>query len=299
MDIEGLRILRELHERGSLSAVAEATGVTASAVSQRISTLQRRMGTPLTEKRGRVLVLTDAGRELANAGVKIFAAVAEADDAIHRYRSDTSQTVSVAAFHSAALTYLAPLLSRAAQHEGLTLSCSDQDVAQEDFARLVADHDLVVAHRLPGSEPWPTTVSVTPLVFEPLDIALSASHPLAGRATLTPAEVANEEWIAVHDGFPLSGALAAIASIAGRELTIRHRINEFFVAASLVGAGHAIALMPRYTGASALGAPIVLRPLRGVSIGRQIDILARPETMRRAAVKIVVSELLSVVAEHS
>ena len=53
MDVRRLDLLRELAERGSVTAVAEATGRTPSAVSQQLKVLEREAGMPLTERSGR------------------------------------------------------------------------------------------------------------------------------------------------------------------------------------------------------------------------------------------------------
>jgi DNA-binding transcriptional LysR family regulator len=105
MDLHQLRVLRELGARGSVAAVARALYVTPSAVSQHLSALQRHIGVALTEKRGRVLALTEAGRALAAAAVKVSAAFEAAEQAIAAYHDDPHQTVTVSAFHSAGLAY--------------------------------------------------------------------------------------------------------------------------------------------------------------------------------------------------
>ena len=48
MDIKRLELLLELSERGTVGAVADATGVTPSAVSQQLKVLEKEAGTPLT-----------------------------------------------------------------------------------------------------------------------------------------------------------------------------------------------------------------------------------------------------------
>ena len=61
LDVRRLRLLRELHARGTVTAVAEALAYTPSAVSQQLATLEREAGVPLVERHGRRLRLTDAG----------------------------------------------------------------------------------------------------------------------------------------------------------------------------------------------------------------------------------------------
>src|SRR5674476_1134543 len=88
---------------------------------------------------------------------------------------------------------------------------------------LTGDYDIVLAHRLDHTPPWPPGVSVTALLHEPLDVAMQENHPLASKQRVTPHDVAGEQWITVHDGFPLFGTIEAIGAAAGRRLNIVHR----------------------------------------------------------------------------
>ncbi|MEU8611231.1 LysR family transcriptional regulator [Actinoplanes sp. NPDC048791] len=277
MDLHHLRLLRELGDRGSLAAVARAMHITPSAVSQQLRSLQRSARVPLTERRGRRLVLTEAGRALAAAAIEVSTALDRAGRAVDAYLDNP-----------------AALLSRA----GLPpLRCSDQDVPQAGFPALVADYDLVLAHRLAHSPPWPADrLTVVPLVHEPLYVAMPAGHRLATKTSLTTGDVAAEPWISVREGFPIEGVLTAIAAAAGRPLDIVHRVNEFTVVAAIVAAGGGFALLPGYTSRPDPG--VVLRPLADLPVGRHIDVLTRPENLHRVAVRTVLDSLREIAAEH-
>src|SRR3954449_10123053 len=81
LELRRLRLLRELRERGTIAAVADALQFTPSAVSQQLSILERESGVRLLEKAGRGVRLTDAALVLvAHAEVLLErAALAEAD----------------------------------------------------------------------------------------------------------------------------------------------------------------------------------------------------------------------------
>src|ERR671925_349650 len=76
-----LRLLRELSERQTIAAVADALRFTPSAVSQQLAMLEREAGVPLLTKAGRGVRLTDAGRVLVEHAEALLdrAARAEAD----------------------------------------------------------------------------------------------------------------------------------------------------------------------------------------------------------------------------
>ncbi len=289
MDERQLRILRELGELGSVTAVAEALLVTPSAISQQLRLLQRAIPVPLTEREGRRLVLTDAGQALAEAAIGVESALARARHTVDDFLGRPDGEVSVAAFHSAASAFFPLLLRGLAAPGGPALALADEDVPQEEFPRLTRAYDLVLAHRLDHAPPWPRTVTATTLLREPLDVALPAGHPLAARDVLYPDDVADEPWITVHDGFPVLATVEAVAAAAGRRVRRAHRINEFAVAAEMVAAGGGIALMPRWTGRS--HPDVVLRPLGGVRARRHVDALHRPERGARAAVRTVLTAL--------
>jgi DNA-binding transcriptional LysR family regulator len=197
--------------------------------------------------------------------------------------------VRLAAFHSAAAVFFPPLV-RTFRGAGQPRLClSDEDVAQAEFAPLTGDYDIVLAHRLDHSPPWPAGVAAIPLLHEPLDVAMPHTHPLASKARVTPHDVASEPWVTVHDGFPLFATITAIGAAAARPLTIVHRINEFAVVADVVVAGGGLALMPRWTTQPRDG--LVLRPLTGVHARRHVDALCRPERAVRRSVRAVLDEL--------
>ncbi len=60
LDLHRVRLLHELHARGTIAAVADALRFTPSAVSQQLAVLEREAGVQLLERAGRGVRLTDA-----------------------------------------------------------------------------------------------------------------------------------------------------------------------------------------------------------------------------------------------
>lgn len=295
MEIHQLEILRELGELGSVKAVAETLMVTPSAVSQQLSLLQRNVEVPLTRKEGRNLVLTEAGQVLADAGAAVVSAMADARSAIGAYHGSPGRPVTVSGFHSAGQALFAPLARMLDAPGQPTVQLSDEDVAQQDFPALTARYDLVIAHRMDHSPRWPADrVAVIPLAHEPLDVALPADHRLAGQDTVAASDVVGEAWVTSHTGYSPADVLSAVAAVSSKELNIVHRINDYSTVAALVAAGAVVGLLPRHTARPVLNPDIVLRPLEGISTRRRIDILARPENLKRRSVMLVCEALQAI-----
>lgn len=301
MELHHLQILRELETHGSVTAVAQSMHITPSAVSQQLSALQREFAAPLTRREGRTLALTRAGSALARAGVDVIEAMSAAKHAVETFERSPGGEVSVCGFHSAAQALFGPLIGElrliTPDTDRPKLRLSDEDVAQEEFPALTAHYDLVIAHRMQHSSPWPEAgVRAITLAQEPLDIALPATHPLASRKTLSPANVARERWVTSRSGYSPDDLVAAIAAVAIRPARIVHRVNDYGSVAAVVAAGDAIGMVPRYTvGATLPG--LVLRPLSGLNATRSIDVLTRPENLHRHSVQSVITALRSAMTQ--
>lgn len=292
MEARHLELLRDLALHGGVVAVAAATHRTPSAVSQQLKVAQRQLGAALVEPDGRGLRLTEAGRLLAECGQDVDVALARAQARWDEFRGATTGTVRIAALPSAATFLLPPVLARLAA-QGIEVVLDDADVAEREYAALVATHDLVIAHSLAGPTPEGAEGLRTQLLArEPLDVALAAGHRLAGRERLRPADLADEEWIGVPHGYPFDTVLQGVAAHVGRDLRVVQRVRDNRLVEALVAASDRVAILPRFTTPS--GAGVVLRPLAGVPATRSVVAVLRPDRAERHVVATVLRALRGV-----
>ena len=302
MDIRRLELLRELAERGSVTAVAVATRRTASVVSQQLKILEREAGIPLTERSGRGIVLTAAGRELARTAADVATAIERAEALWEDFRGQPRGEVTLTTFPTAGQMFLPGVLTTVAGVAGLTLTCSDQDQLP-DAADLTSNFDIVLTDS-PGVLPrWAQRgLVVVQLMREPLDVALPESHPLAKKDSLSPADLVAETWIGVPLGFPFDRILRQIEALNGSPATIGQRFADNGIVESLVAAGHGLAILPRFTTRDHENG-LVTRPLREVRATRLISALLRPDRAERPSVRLVVdalrTEAAAVVARYT
>ncbi|AIV39310.1 LysR family transcriptional regulator [Curtobacterium sp. MR_MD2014] len=292
-DIALLPVLRELAERGSVTAVAAATHRTPSAVSQQLRTLQRQAGVPLVERVGRGVRLTADGRALADMATGVATALATVESAWSEHLAGVSGTVDLAVFPSAAELLLPGLLTRMREHPGIVLELSDVDVSEGEFAPLTADHDVVIGHRPDGARRPDGAVETVALLREPLDVALPLDHPLADRERVGIEDVVDETWIGVPEDYPIDRVLIAMAAASDTPPSVAFRTIHLPVIENLVAAGHGIALVPRYTSGTRAAGRFRLATLADVRAGRRIEALARPDRAVRPAVRTVLEALVA------
>ncbi|MBC7590989.1 MAG: LysR family transcriptional regulator [Salinibacterium sp.] len=297
MDIRRLELLRELADRGSITAVARATHRTTSAVSQQLKILEREAGVPLTERSGRGVALTSAGRALARTATDVATAIERAEALWADFRSQPQGEVTLTIFPTAGQMFLPGLLTRIGAIAGLSLICSDLDSFVVDIADFTADFDIVIADA-PGILPsWSARgLTVIPLMREPLDIALPDGHPLGAKKSLTPADVIDENWIGVPSDLPFDRILRGIEAANAAPARVVQRLADNGIVESLVAAGHGIGILPRYTTRDRENG-LITRPLIGVRSSRLISALIRPDRAERPSVRAVVSALQAEAAQ--
>jgi len=291
MDIRRLELLRELADRGSITAVARATQRTASAVSQQLKILEREAGVPLTERSGRGIVLTSAGRALARTAADVATAIERAEALWSDFRSEPRGEVTLSIFPTGGQMLLPGLLTTIEGMPGLTLHARDLDSYVTDISDLTADFDIVVADS-PGVLPsWAERgITVVQLMREPLDVALPEGHPLGDKKVLTPADLIDEAWIGTPQGLPFDRILRGIEAANGTPAHIVQRIADNGIVESLVAAGHGIGILPRFTTRDRENG-LITRPLKGVRSSRLISALLRPDRAERPSVRVVIEAL--------
>lgn len=297
MDVRRLELLRELAERGSVTAVAQATRRTPSAVSQQLKILEREAGIALTEPAGRGIQLTAAGRALARTAADVATAIARAEALWEDFRSAPQGEVTLTVFPTAGEMLLPGVLAAVDGMPGLDLRVHDLDGQLEEVMDLTNDFDIVLADS-PGVLPsWTERgITVVPLMREALDVAMPEGHPLGAKRELTPADLIDETWIGVPARLPFDRILRGIEAVNGTRADVAQRIVDNGIVESLVAAGRGIAILPRYTTRDRENG-LITRPLKGVRASRLISALLRPDRAERPSVRAVVESLQRVAAD--
>jgi DNA-binding transcriptional LysR family regulator len=249
LDLRRLRLLRELSERGTIAAVADALQFTPSAVSQQLAMLEREAGVPLLERAGRGVRLTDPALVLVEHADALLerAALAEAD--LAAAAGTVAGRGRIAGFQSVMLRIALPAVQALAR-EAPRLRCELVEAEPEQSlpALAVGDVDLVLGdewqHR---PRHLPTVLERHDLLFDPVQIVLPARHRLARRHrdALPLAELAQEAWATGHAAMGWEEMTQGTCrELGGFDPDIRYRANDATISLALVARGLAVTLLP-------------------------------------------------------
>jgi DNA-binding transcriptional LysR family regulator len=122
------------------------------------------------------------------------------------------------------------------------------------------------------------------------DVIVPSGHPLAGRAVVTPRDLAGEDWVATPEGTICRQWLLRMYDGTGRLPRIAHVSMEFDSHLALVRAGLGIALVPRL-GRAPLGPALAAVPVAGPVPSREVIALHRASMSDSRAIVALLAAL--------
>jgi DNA-binding transcriptional LysR family regulator len=288
LDVKRLRILRELAERGTVAATAEALSFTPSAVSQQLSALEREAGVALLEREGRRLTLTDAGRTLVAHADAVLAQLERAEADLHAGAQEVTGTLRIGAFSSFARSIL-PRVTAAILRDHPRLDVHVRDAEPQDSVPLLrlGELDVVIAQRFPYvPRDFGPAFHVVDLFDDALHLATGPGHH---DAPARFADLAGRPWVAGHPGTSCHEVVVHACHAAGHEPRIVGFSNDFAVVAALVAQGVGIAMIPEIAHDQA-PPEVALRPL-DPPLSRKVLAVVRAGAQERPAVAAFLAQL--------
>jgi DNA-binding transcriptional LysR family regulator len=293
LDLRRLRLLRELHERGTIAAVADALGYTPSAVSQGLATLEREAGVRLLERAGRGVRLTDAALVLVeHAGALLErAGIAEAD--LAAAAGTVAGRGRIAGFQSVALRLAIPAME-ALRRDAPRLRTEFVEAEPEEAlpALALGDVDLVLGDEWQhGAWRMPAGLQRHELLRDPVQLVLPAGHPAAREEAVTLASLAGEPWVSGHAGMGWSDmTLRTCRELGGFEPDIRHRVYDASIGVAIVARGLGVTMLPEFV-RPGRAPDVVLRPFAERAVHREIFAVTRATDATRPSTQALLAAI--------
>ncbi len=279
LNVARLKVLKEVAYRGSLSSAAEALSYTQSAISQQIAALEAETGMALLERHPRGVSLTAAGQTLVGHAEGILARLDTAEAALSAIAGLRGGRLRMASFPTAGSTLMPVAIAkfRAAYPDvELTLAEGEPD---EIVPRLRAGElDLALLFEFAGEQPLGEDLARSPLLQDPMYLALPREHRLAKKAKLRLSELQSEAWVQTSSSSPCARHVVRCCHAAGFEPTVSFESDDYQTVQGLVAAGVGVALIPELA-LSVVREDIVIRALSPAPPVRQV-IAATPEGAR-------------------
>lgn len=249
LDVRRMRVLREVAQRGSFSAAAEALAYTQSAVSQQIAALEREAGVKLVERSARGVRLTEAGSIVVGHADAILARLADAEAELEALAGLRGGRLRLAAFPSAGASVMPRAIAVFRErHPAVDLTL--QPAEPEDGVALLrageVDLALTIASTFDeGTCAYGSGITEQHLLDDPMYVILPETHALAHRRSLRLADLADEQWMLGSTGTcPDATIFLRSCQAAGFEPRIAFASNDYPSIQGFVAAGMGLAFVP-------------------------------------------------------
>jgi LysR family hca operon transcriptional activator len=259
MELRHLRYFIAVAETGSLTTAARDRLHTAQpSLSRQIRDLEQEVGATLLVRGARGIELTPSGRAFLDHARLALAQVAAGREAARRAARPDKPVFALGFLTGQELEWL-PRAMRLLRDELPRIEVAVTSTYSPALADGLSRRALDAAFLRP--EPGHPDLVYRLVRREKLFAVMPATHRLAARGTVAPADLMGETFIAVSDTAPVLHTLTeAYLRAAGVDLTPTHRVDYLSMAISLIASTGGTALLPAYT-LSLLPASVTARPL--------------------------------------
>ena len=252
MELRTINTFLHIAELHSFSRAARELGYSQSAVSSQIAQLETELGTPLFDRVGKTVRLTDAGLTFQDYARTLLATAQQAKAALQPAR-EVRGTLRIALADSVCSTFLPDLLLH---YHAQWLSSNEVDLAYT-LDQPILQPNLVLAFN----------------ELEPICMVAPPNHPLARQEVVTLEELAKQEFLLTERGMSYRDALDQCMDAHHLALKPYIELGSAAMLAEMVERGMGLSFLPEYIVRNELAAHRLARlnvPECQISMHRQL-----------------------------
>jgi molybdate transport repressor ModE-like protein len=241
-DLTDLRLFVAVAEAGSITAGAERAALSLAAASTRIRALEQQAGVRLLERGRRGVELTSAGRALLRQARQLRRQVDALQAEMAEHAGGSKATVRMLANTAALSEWLPELLADFLKaHPGIDLALAERgsEAAVEALREERADLAVVAGYATFDG------LDALPFREDRLVLVVPHDHRLATAASMSLAELLDEDFIGLASDSALQRHLVAQAARGGGRLRVRAHVQGVEAVCRMVARGAGIAILPQ------------------------------------------------------
>lgn len=296
LNLSRLHLLSELAVLGTIAKVAEAVNLTRPAVSQQLGILEQEVGTTLFERSGRGVRLTLAGESLVARSARVFELVSDIESDLASAKGDVAGEVRISAFGSVATTFIPAVFETLMrEHRQLNLRFEELEPGESLKAAVAKQVDLALVDDSISAEALSSMLYFRPVYEDHFAAVMSSSHRLAGKRTVTIAELADESWAINRTAQTYRTQIVNACHDAGYTPRVVASCRNMAATLEMVRTGYVITVLPALAlRGAALDPGFAVIPVAPTMV-RRIFVAMIQGTFKRPAIAAVLKALDSVV----
>ncbi len=241
MQIQSFRVFCDLAETESFTKAAQINGVTQSAVSQQVSSLEKQLKVLLIERSKKKFRLTQEGQLLYESAKQMVQTFDTLLSRLQEVRDVVSGSIRVATIYSIGLHNLPPYVKRflkAYPTVSVHIEYQRANQVYEDVLGNVVDLGLVA---YPNKDP---RLDIVPLRDETMVLICTPQHPLAKLKSVTFAQLQGQKFIGFEHDIPTRKAIDKVLRDAGVEVRMVMEFDNIETVKRAVEIEAGVAIVP-------------------------------------------------------
>ncbi|NYT26361.1 LysR family transcriptional regulator [Alcaligenaceae bacterium] len=280
-DLYTLQLFIAVLEEGSIAAAAQREHIAASALSKRLSELERMLGMDLFIRRARGVEATKAAEALARGARNLLHHADDLAGELNGYSQGTRGHVRIAA-NLSSITQFLPKELRAflTQYPDVTIDLTE--MVSTDVTRAVAENAADIGIYSQADEQY--ELATLPYHKDRMVLITPRDHPLASKKSVSFIDTLDYDHVGMHRGSAANKLLAREAIAVNRGLKLKFQVTSYDALIAMVDAGLGIGIMPIKATERYVCQGIGIVPLSDGWASRQLKLCVRPgETLSAAA----------------
>lgn len=284
--LQQLRYLVAVADQLHFRRAAESCNVTQPTLSAQIKELEMRLGTSLVERSRSKVMMTPAGKEIAERGRRILREVAEIHTIAISGQSVLSSVIRIGVVQTVG-SYFLPLVIPDLHQEYPKLGLYIREGLPDVLLRSLEDGALdLLFFPLPVNRVELDSLS---LFREPIQVVMPWDHRLAQEPEIDPVMLRGETILSLEPGHRLHELVRSISEDYGVDLSHDYEGTSLDTLRQMVATGMGLSLMPALYVKSEVAHQdiVVARPFRGTAPSRTIGMVWRKGTSREKEFRLL------------
>ncbi|WP_040488820.1 hydrogen peroxide-inducible genes activator [Fulvimarina pelagi] len=284
-----LEVSRTLH----FGEAARKCGLAQPSLSAQVQALETSLGVRLVDRSRRGVVMTAAGREVAERAATISREIRQIVEFAETFRDGVVGTVNLGAKPTLGPYMLPKVVAHLhRQYPSLRLYIRDAMPLHLEHELREGIHDIILA-QLPVSG---DDLIVRRLFREKLFLAVAADDPFAERQSIEASELRGRAVLGMRSGFHLHDRIRNLCEEHGARLLREYEGTSLDALRQMVGMGMGVTFLPAlYVQSEVVGrSDVVAIPLSGAPITRSIGLVWRERSSQTQIFETITSTMREV-----
>lgn len=241
IDLESLRVFTTVVEEGSIATASRVLHLVSSAVSKRVSDLERDAGVSLFHRHSRGVMPTPAGEALYRHAKGIFEQFRQIDTLLSEFTGGVRGHVRLSVTYTAMVYYLPEdlrLFTKANPEIRIELVEHPTDTVLRMVENGAVDFGICSS-----SDPS-LRLTVLPYRRDRLFLIVPSGHRFASRERISFVETLGEDFVGMQEGASIHTLCTRAAETHHQRMKLKIQVTNFEAVRNMVSAGLGIGVLP-------------------------------------------------------